>query len=140
MDVPYYEWDGRPGRESKELSPLHEALHAAVAQILGGTAYSITLDDSGGGSALTGDVKWHWMDVATWLAPALINDISSGDAEFLKRQNHYQRGFAWGWLKRNRRRIMRRAHAIVGQMGRPPGRLRWDPKTTGWTWKHRRKK
>ena len=140
MAIPYWKWDGRPGRESRELTPLHEALHAAVAQILGGMAYSITIDDSGGGSALTDNMPARWEDIATWLAPALINDISRGDADYLKHQNRHKRGFAWGWLRKNRRRIMRLANKIVGEMGRPPGKLKWDPETTRWTWEHRRKR
>jgi hypothetical protein len=139
VEVWYFEWDGRPNRESKELTPLHEALHAAVVQILGGTIYEITIDDSGGGET-TLDELTKWQDLAVTLAPALINDISRSDAEYLKRQNHHRRGYAWGWLTRHRRRIIRRANSIVGEIGRPPGLLRWDPEKTRWIWKHRRKK
>ena len=140
MDVPYYEWDGRPGRESKELTPLHEALHAAVVQILGGITYEITIDDSGGGETTLDELEPRWQDLAVTLAPALIGDISRSDARYLRRQRPHRRGYAWGWLKRNRRLIMRRANLIAGEMGRPPGKLKWDPETTRWTWKHRRKK
>jgi len=135
----YWEWDGCPGRESKELTPLHEALHAAVVQILGGTTYEITIDDSGGGEATLDELEPRWQDLAVTLAPALISDISRSDAKYLKRQNPYRRGYAWGWLQRNRRRIMRLANSIAGEMGRPPGKLKWDPEKIRWTWKHRRK-
>ena len=140
MAIPYWKWDGRPGRESRELTPLHEALHAAVTQILGGMAYSITIDDSGGGLAFTDNMPVRWEDIAVWLAPALINDISRGDADYLKHQNCHKRGFAWGWLRKNRRRIMRLANKIAGEMGRPPGELKWDPETTRWKWERRKRK
>lgn len=136
----YWKWNGRPTRESKELSKVHEALHAAVVQILGGVVERITLDDSGGGAAyLEADLP-GWRDLAVTLAPALIHDISRDDATFLARQKPRRRAYAWGWLKRNRRRIMRRANSIAGEMGRPPGKLKWDPEKTRWIWKHRRKK
>src|SRR3990167_9666148 len=89
VEVRYFEWDGRPGRDSKELTPLHEALHAAVVQILGGTAYEITIDDSGGGEATLDELHPKWQDLAVTLAPALINDVSRSDAKYLKRQNSH---------------------------------------------------
>lgn len=116
---------------------LHESLHAAVAQLLDGEAYTIKINKESGWAITTN--KWHWQDIAVWLAPALINDMSAGDEKYIKRQKPRQRGYAWGWLKRNRRRIMRRAYKIRVQIGGGTGRLEWDPDTTRWKWMRRKK-
>jgi len=72
--------------ERGDKTPLHEALHAAVAQLLGGEVLKISIKRGGEGWALTRTNR-SWQDVATWLAPALINDLSPGDEAWLKRQN-----------------------------------------------------
>ena len=125
--------------EAAHLTPLHEALHAAVAQLLGGEVERISIKKGGEGWAIYSTPDRPWQDIAVWLAPALINDLSPGDEAWLKRQNHRRRGYAWSWIQKNKRQIMRRAGAIAKEMGRTPGTLKWDP-DEGWIWKARAKR
>ena len=122
------------------LTPLHEALHVAVAQLLGGEAEKISIKKGGEGWAIYSVPDRPWKDVATWLAPALIGDLSPGDEAWLKRQNPKRRGYAWAWIMKNKKQIMRRAGAIAAEMGKTPGVLKWDPETEWWVWKARAKR
>ena len=117
---------------------LHESLHAAVAQLLGGEAYTIKINKESGWAST--EYQLGWRNIAVWLAPALINDMSVGDEKYIKRQSSRQRGYAWGWLKKNRRRIMTRARRIASKIGGGTGRLDWNPETTRWKWKRRKKR
>jgi hypothetical protein len=77
-----------------ETTKLHEALHASVSGIFGWYRKKIVIRaDSTGYSDSYYDRTWR--GVAVWLAPALINDISWGDEEWLLSINPHQRGYAW---------------------------------------------
>jgi hypothetical protein len=127
-------WQDR-GRWDASTTPIHEALHAAVGFATGGLCYWIKLYANGEGRAGAYSVL-GWKQAAIFLAPALINDISPGDEEFLRYINPHRRGYAWGWLKKNRRKIMRMAKQIRSKMGKKPGRLvwpcPWDRRTVYW--------
>src|SRR3990167_10737462 len=122
------------------LTPLHEALHAAVAQLLGGEVEKISIKKGGEGWAIYSAPPRPWQDIAVWLAPSLINDLSPGDETWLKRQNARRRGYAWSWIQKNQKRIMRRAGSIAKEMGKTPGTLKWDPEIEWWTWKPRKRR
>lgn len=128
----------RAGVFDPKKTKLHEALHAAVAQLLGGEVVEIQINKDGSGWANTAN-KYYWQDLAVWLAPALIGDMSGGDEAYVNRQKPRRRGYAWGWLKKNRTIIMRRAKSIESKMKRPPGKLKWNPETTQWKWNPRRR-
>ena len=131
-------WRAAPWDPSRGKIALHESLHAAVAQLLGGEAYTIAVNKESGWARTTN--QWPWQDIAVWLAPALISDMSVVDEKYIKRQSSRQRGYAWGWLKKNRRRIMRLAYKIRAQIGAGVGKLEWNPETTRWKWKRRKKR
>src|SRR3990167_5138571 len=122
------------------LTPLHEALHAAVAQLLGGEVERISIKKGGEGWAIYEVPTRPWQDIAVWLAPTLINDLSPGDETWLKRQNSRRRGYAWAWIQKNKKQIMRRAGAIAKEMGKTPGTMKWDPELEWWIWKARAKR
>lgn len=140
MARPYYRANpnATSGR-SPEKTPKHEALHAAVAHILGYEADKIRINKDGSGIV---ERKWEkdigWHRAAIHLAPVLIDDLASTDAEHVATVNAHTRGYAWGWLKQNRRRILRRANEIVSKMGRPGGTLQWTEDGT-WKWRPRKK-
>src|SRR3990167_8616874 len=97
----YWRSSTTPFDENTPLTPLHEALHAAVAQLLGGEVEKISIKKGGEGWAIYSVPDRPWQDVATWLAPALIGDLSPGDEAWLKGQNPKRRGLKWapetGW-------------------------------------------
>ena len=133
-------WSKLPKEEfSSDDTPLHEALHAAVADILGGEPFEITITADGSGEAVYNPMGPCWQDVAITLAPALVGTMSKYDSRYVARQNPRRRGYAWGWLKKNKGRIMRRAKAIEQKIGRPPGKLKWDPEKMRWKWKPKRR-
>jgi len=126
---------------SIESSKLHEALHASVAGIFGYYRRKIVVrrDASGYADIYTGE---GWREVAVWLAPVLMNDISWGDEEWLQDINPHQRGYAWAWLKKNRKRITARARRLVVKMDDGPGKLMFGApwSNTAKCWKSSRRK
>ena len=139
-DQEYWRSSTEDFKERYHLTPLHEALHAAVAQLLGGEVTKISIKKGGEGWAIYSAPPRPWQDIAVWLAPSLINDLSPGDETWLKRQNARRRGYAWSWIQKNKKRIMRRAGAIAKEIGGTPGTLKWDPEIEVWTWKARAKR
>jgi len=135
----YWRASTTPFSEGTHLTPLHEALHVAVAQLLGGEVEKISIKKGGEGWATYSSPPRPWQDIAVWLAPALINDLSPGDETWLKRQNPRRRGYAWSWIQKNKKRIMRRAGSIAKEMGKTPGTLSWNPETDCWVWKPRKR-
>ena len=132
-------WSKLPKEEfSSDDTPLHEALHTAVTEILEGMPIQISITASGEGEALFNSVG-GWKEIAATLAPALVGTMSKKDSAYVARQNPRRRGYAWGWLKKNKGRIMRRAKAIERKIGRPPGKLKWDPEKMRWKWKPRKR-
>ena len=105
--------------------------------MLGGEVVKISILAKGEGWALTAN-DYPWQNIAVWLAPALLDNLSPGDERWLKRQNPYRRGYAWGWLQKNRRRILKQAKQIEAKMGRTTGTLTWDPEMERWQWKKRK--
>ena len=133
-------WSKLPAEEfSSDDTPLHEALHAAVTEILEGEPIEISLNVSGGGETLFRS-DGGWKEIATTLAPALVGTMSKVDYAYVARQNSRRRGYAWGWLKKNKRRIIRRAKAIERKIGKPPGKLKWDPERMKWKWQPRKRR
>ena len=127
------------GANSPEKTPKHEALHAAVALILGYEPYKITINKDGSGIV---DRVWQnkpdWHRAAIHLAPILIDDLATTDAEQLVHVNPHTRGYAWRWLKQNRRKIMREANEMVRNMGNPGGTL-WLLNDGTMEWRPRKK-
>ena len=138
MGRPY--WHENCTYDNMETTKLHEALHASVAGIFGFLRRKIVVraDCSGYSDSYCGG---GWKQVAIWLAPVLIDDISWGDEEWLEYINPHRRGYAWNWLKKNRKRIMARAKRLVAKMGDGPGNLifngPWD--NTAKCWKSSRR-
>ena len=139
MKGPY--WCERNCGYNEETTKMHEALHASVSGVFGFYRKKIVVrsDWSGYSDIYTGN---GWKQVAVWLAPTLIDDISGGDEEWLQNIGPHQRGYAWGWLKKNRKRIMARAKRLVAKMDEGPGRLEfgnyWN--NTARCWKSSRRK
>ena len=121
---------------NKHLLALHEGSHAAVAELLGFTWTKIVLKKR------TGFINWEpksrildWKNAAVELAPALIDDMSNGDAENMLKYKPRTRGYAWTWLRKNRETIMERANAIAAKTEGPGtlvkkgnGVFVWKPK------------
>ena len=114
---------------------MHEALHATVAEVLLFNWTKIVLKKR------TGYINWDpkhiildWKNAAVELAPALIDDMSNGDAENMSKYKPRTRGFAWAWLQKNREAIMERANAIaaatdgLGTLYNRDGVLTWKGK------------
>jgi len=141
-------WQARDGfrpADTAHLTPLHESLHCAVAYLLGGWCTSLWVRENGRGEAGTRGVLHGWQNTAVTLAPVLINDVSSGDEEWLQGRNVYQRGYAYRWLKENRSRVMRLARRIEREVGDTPGALRFKrtyriPKKGEMRWVPKRKR
>lgn len=131
-------WRANPeadGDHTPEKTPKHEALHAAVAYLLGYEPRLIRINKDGSGIV---DRRWNiepaWHRAAMHLAPVLIDDLASTDADYLRGINPRSRGYAWRWLKENRRRILRKANEFVSNMGKPGGTLHFkDDGTMKWT-------
>ena len=143
LERPY--WQPNPQANSHstpEKTPRHEALHAAVAYILGYEPYRIRVNKDGSGIV---DRRWEneigWHRAAIHMAPVLIDDLAKTDAEQLVHVNPHTRGYAWRWLKQNRRKIMREANKMVRNMGKPGGTL-WllDDGTMEWMPRKRTKR
>lgn len=133
----YYEANPNAIR-NKHLLALHEALHAAVAELLGFTWTKIVLKKR------TGFINWEpksrildWKNAAVESAPALIDDMSEGDAGLIRRYKPRTRGYAWSWLCRHREAILERANTIaaatsgLGTLWNRDGVLMWKPKLVG---------
>ena len=114
-------------KDSLEVTHLHEALHAAAGIMLGGWCMWMKTRTDGTGTAMTTGIH-GWREIAVWLAPLLINDLSDGDERWLEWQNSHSRGYAFFWLKKNRRRLLRRAKKLAAEMN-GPGILRFK-----WRW------
>ena len=128
----YYEANPR-ALKNKHLLSLHEALHAAVCEVLGGTWEKIVLRKT------TGLINYErgldkWKMAAIELAPVLIDDMSDGDQTLVKFYPARTRGYAWGWLKRNKDLLMARANEIAaatdgqGTLRNDNGKLVWKPR------------
>ena len=130
-------WEANPKAiANKHLLALHEGSHAAVAELLGFTWTKIVLKKR------TGFINWEpksrildWKNAAVELAPALIDDVSEGDAEGVRRYKARTRGYAWAWLNKHREAIMERANAIAAKTEGPgilvnkgEGVFVWKPK------------
>lgn len=128
------------GERSPEKTPKHEALHAAVAYILGYEPYRIRINKDGSGAV---ERRWEreigWHRAAIHLAPVLIDDLASTDAEQVATVGARTRGYAWRWLKQNRRKVLRKATEIASKMGRPGGTLQWTEDGT-WKWRPRKRR
>ena len=120
---------------NKHLLALHEGSHAAVAELLGFTWTKIVLKKR------TGFINWEpksrildWKNAAVEIAPALIDDMSNGDAENGLKYKPRTRGYAWSWLRKNRDAILERANAIAaatdgaGSLYNRDGVLTWKGK------------
>ena len=112
-------WQPNPqakGALTPEKTPKHEALHTAVAIILGYHPIRIRINKDGSGVV---DREWEnetgWHRAAIHLAPVLIDDLASTDATQIATVNSRVRGYAWRWLKENRRRILRKANEMLKQ-------------------------
>ena len=123
-------WQPNPhakGYFTPEKTPKHEALHTAVAIILGYRPVKIRINKDGSGVADTEPfprVGWHRAAMA--LAPVLIDDFGTSDQEYMSGVRPRSRGYAWRWLKENRNKILRKANKIVTEMGKPGGTLLWN--------------
>ena len=129
-------WEANPNAiRNRHLLALHEGLHAAAAELLGFPWTKIVL------KRRTGFINWDpkhiildWKNAAVELAPALIDDMSNGDAENMSKYKPRTRGFAWAWLRKNRETLMERANAIAAATDGPgtlhnlEGILVWKPK------------
>ena len=126
MTHKYWQASENPGY-GLEVTHLHEALHAAAGIMLGGWCKWIKTRTDGTGAAFTpGPIGWRL--IAVWLAPLLIDDLSSGDERWLEWQNPHSRGHAFFWLKKNRRRLLRQAKKLAAEMN-GPGILHFK-----WSW------
>lgn len=123
-------WQPNPDATSSitpDKTPKHEALHTAVAIILGYEPQRIRLNKDGSGAALNLPFPHPgWHRAAIGLAPVLIDDLATTDVDYMSGVMPRSRGYAWGWLTRNKARIMRKASSIVKLMGRPGGTLLWN--------------
>jgi hypothetical protein len=129
-------WHENPdSMKNKHLLPQHEALHMAVAMMLGAKPKWILLRKTTGACDYTPNpLPVGWREAAIKLAPALIDDMSPGDAGPFSWIPARRRGFAWGWLKRNREEITQRANEIARHMGPRPGRLLPTETSPYWEW------
>ena len=130
----YFEANPR-ALKNKHLLSLHEALHAAVCEALGFAWEKIVLKKT------TGFINWEWesgslkwREAAVCLAPTLIDDMSDGDENLVKKFTARTRGYAWRWLKNNREALMERANEIAAKTDGPgtlwnkEGQLVWRAK------------
>ena len=121
------------------LLKKHEALHVIVAQMFGAEPkYIILRRRTGQANYSPNPLPMGWQEAAVRLAPVLIDDMSPGDADSLLGIPRRRLGYAWGWLRKNRRRILAAATRLEALMGEPPGRL--EKTAVGWAWKPKREK
>lgn len=127
-------WQANPDSlKNVHLLPMHEALHAAVAEVFGAELRYIRLRKRTGlMDYRPNPLPVGWQEAAVKLAPALIDDMAPGDQDSLSYVSSRRRGYAWGWLLRNRTPLLRRARSIVDQMGTPPGVLKRNGEE--WRW------
>ena len=64
-----------------------------------------------------------WQEAAVWLAPFLIDDMSLSDEEAISRIPSRVRGYARGWLTREKTEISQLALLISNKIGTGPGTL-----------------
>ena len=131
----YYEANPK-AIENKHLLALHEGLHAATCEALGFIWQNIKLNKT------TGIFNWDrvkfratkWKVAAVDLAPALIDDMSGSDQDSVKLYPARTRGYAWGWINRNREALLLRANEIAaatdgrGVLLNKEGKLIWKPR------------
>ena len=117
-------WQANPrSLNNKHLLQLHEALHASVVNLLGSVWYKIVTHKIEGYTDHNRRELKGWKLAAVDLAPVLIDDISPGDARNLEKVKPRTRGYAYGWLKKNHKRIMDQANLIASEMEPGPGEL-----------------
>lgn len=129
-------WEANPNSlKNKHLLPMHEALHIAVVLLFGGEPkYILIRTRTGQCDYRPNPLAPGWREAACRLAPALIDDMSEGDSESFGWIQPRRRGYAWGWLNKNRETIMLAANEIARHMGPGPGRLLPAETESGWTW------
>lgn len=132
-------WRGRPPPAYLQVADfnsdvsstiLHEAYHAAASLLCLGMDHQIVVHKNGHGHSRSYESR-RWERIAVWLAPALLNDLSHGDVQYLVTCNRHAVAYAWGWLHKNRRRVQRVAKMLARRFGSRPGRL----DITGVTWR-----
>ena len=131
----YYEANPK-AIKNKHLLALHEGLHAAACEALGLIWQNIKLNKT------TGTLNWDrlklgtakWKEAAIDLAPAIIDDMSDSDQDSTKLYPARTRGYAWGWINRNREALLLRANEIAaatdgrGVLLNKEGKLVWKPR------------
>lgn len=132
-------WEAREGQGlSLANTPHHEAMHGAAIILVGGMCEKMVIRADGSGYS---DIHHgrEWQQLVSWLAPALTDDLSPGDSEFLRTRNPRVRGYAWAWLRKNRDAVLALASELTTLMIDPPGTLYAN--TEGeWVWKSSRRK
>ena len=133
-------WEANPDSfKNKHLLSMHESLHMAVAIRFGCTPQYILLRTRTGRAEFGRNLLMQWQAAAVELAPALIDDMSSGDEDFLMRKiPPRERGRGWVWLKKHREEIIAEANDIARHIPSGPGRLVWSEGE--WVWKPKKPK